>query len=133
MSNQGFERNQIQKIRVERSEVGVGRMKEFIQEYWVEVLFGIITSAMGYGLKRLTVKVNEQEAIKMGVQALLRDRIIESYNKHCERGFCPIYARENIQEMANQYYNLGGNGVVPNLIDKLLALPTEYDKKGDTK
>lgn len=102
-------------------------MKEFIQEYWIEVMFGVVTSVMGYGLKRLSIKVNEQEAIKMGVQALLRDRIIESYNRHYERGFCPIYARENIQEMANQYYNLGGNGVVPNLIDKLLALPTEKE------
>ena len=41
-----------------------------------------------------------------------------------ELGFCPVYARESIEQMAMQYYNLGGNGVVHQLMDKLEELPT---------
>lgn len=104
-------------------------MQEFIVKYWVEFAFGIATTIMGVVMKKMARKINEQEAIKLGVQALLRDRIIQAYNHHCERGFCPIYARENIHQLAEQYFNLGGNGVVHSLLDKLEELPTERPKE----
>jgi hypothetical protein len=99
-------------------------MQEWIQKYWIGVAFGLVTSGMAYFVKRINKKVDEQESLKLGVQALLRDRIIQSYNHHCERGFCPIYARENLDELAKQYYNLGGNGVVHKLMDLVSSLPT---------
>lgn len=106
-------------------------MVEFIIKYWVEFLFSIIISAMGIVIKKLNKKLNEQEAIKMGVQALLRDRIIQTYNTYCDKGYCPIFARENIQELAKQYFNLGGNGVIHDLLDKIKTLPTEPPNNGD--
>ena len=45
-----------------------------------------------------------------------------------DRGFCPIYARER-DGLTKEYYNLGGNGVVHKLVDKLQALPTYYDRQ----
>ncbi len=99
-------------------------MKELFMNYWVELFFASITAILGYSVRVLSRKVSEQEAIKLGVQALLRDRIIQSYNYHMELGFCPVYARESIEQMAMQYYNLGGNGVVHQLMDKLEELPT---------
>lgn len=104
-------------------------MQEFIVKYWVEFAFGIATTVMGVVMRKMVKKVNEQEAIKLGVQALLRDRIIQAYNHHYDRGYCPIYARENIQQLAKQYFNLGGNGVVHSLLEKLDELPTEKPKE----
>jgi hypothetical protein len=112
-------------------------MKEWVIKYWLEIGFGLLTACVAAGYKRIMQKVirkiNEQEAIKMGVQALLRDRIIQQYNHYFDKGYCPIYARENIDGLAKEYYNLGGNGVVHKLIDKLLELPTchERSKKGE--
>lgn len=105
-------------------------MKELLMDYWIEMFFTVVTAMLGYSVKVLNKKINEQESIKLGVQALLRDRIIQSYNYHMDLGFCPVYARESIEEMANQYYNLGGNGVVHQLMDKLGELPT-IKPKGD--
>lgn len=99
-------------------------MEDFITKYWLQVLFGLITTAMGFVLKRLNVKINQQESIKLGVQALLRDRIIEKYDKAIDDGYCPIHIRESLIEMAKQYHNLGGNGVVSTLIEKIQYLPT---------
>lgn len=104
-------------------------MPEWVTKYWIEFVFGLITTVMGFVIKKLNRKINEQEAIKMGVQALLRDRILQAYNHHMERGFCPIYARENIQQLSEQYHNLGGNGVVNDLLEKLKDLPTERPKE----
>lgn len=100
-------------------------MMNFIQEYWLEAFFGVVTTATALLVKRLGIKLSEQESIKLGVQALLRDRIIQSYNHYMDKGFCPIYARENINALAKEYHNLGGNGIIDNILEKLYALPTE--------
>lgn len=105
-------------------------MKELLVNYGIEIFFTAVTAVLGYIIKILSKKLNEQDSIKLGVQALLRDRIIQSYNYHMDLGFCPVYARENIEEMAEQYYNLGGNGVVHQIMDKLGELPTIKPKGG---
>lgn len=102
----------------------VSEMKDWVYEHLLEIFFGALTTGMGFALKKMKKKISEQEAIKMGVQALLRDRIIQAYNTYMEKGFCPIYARENITALATEYFNLGGNGVVHSLMEKLDELPT---------
>jgi hypothetical protein len=103
-------------------------MQEWILRYWIEVLFGLISTGLFAGYRRLSSKVKEQDAIKLGIQALLRDRIIQSYNHYQEKGFCPIYALENVTALYTQYHALGGNGMVTELVERLKNMPTE--KKG---
>lgn len=103
-------------------------MTSMIYEHFLELALGICTSMMGFAIKRMKKKIDEQESIKMGVQALLRDRLIQTYNYYVEKGYCPIYARDNIKALATEYYNLGGNGVVHTLMEKLDDLPTDIPK-----
>jgi hypothetical protein len=104
-------------------------MKEWILRYWIEVLFGLITTGLIAGYKKLThnisVKFKEQDAIKLGIQALLRDRIVQCYNHYQEKECCPIYALDNITALYTQYHALGGNGTVTELVERLKDLPTE--------
>lgn len=104
-------------------------MKEWIMQYWLEILFGLTTTVFSFVVKKLAKKINEQESVKLGVQALLRDRIIQTYTNYNDKGFCPIYARENITALVKEYYNLGGNGVVHSLMEKLDELPTDKIKQ----
>ena len=62
-------------------------------------------------------------AVKAGLQALLRSQMISDYNKWEERGFAPIYARENFENCWKQYHSLGVNGVMDDLHNKFLELP----------
>lgn len=62
-------------------------------------------------------------AVKAGLQALLRSQMISDYNKWEERGFAPIYARENFENCWEQYHSLGVNGVMDDLHNKFLELP----------
>lgn len=103
-------------------------MLEWISRYWLEVLFGLIVAAVGAGYrhtyKRLQEQKKEQEAFRNGMKALLRDRIIESYNRCLEKGYCAIYSLENIHALYKEYKALGGNGAIAELVEKAEALPT---------
>ena len=77
------------------------------------------------------IKNNEKrtEALKLGVQALLRDRLYAYYNKYSELGYAPIYARENFENIYKQYHNLGNNGVMDDIYRKFMELPTEDESE----
>lgn len=66
----------------------------------------------------------DSKALKAGVQALLRSQMISDFNKWSERGYAPIYARENFENCWKQYHSLGVNGVMDDLHEKFLELPT---------
>lgn len=70
------------------------------------------------------------KGVRMGVQALLRAQMISEYNKWTERGYAPIYARQNFENCWTHYHVLGANGVMDDIHNKFMALPTE--PKGDT-
>ena len=103
-------------------------MKEFILRYWLGIAFGGIVTAGGAGFRYFHCKIKEQDTIKEGLRALLRDRIVHAYNNYTDKEFCPIYAREVVEDMFLQYSGLGGNGTVKDLYHKLMKLPTEPNK-----
>lgn len=78
------------------------------------------------GLSTMLVRQFRQvRALKLGLRALLRDRLVQAYNQYMDKGYCPIYARENIQGLYQQYERLGGNGTIGGLMEKLRGLPTD--------
>ena len=87
--------------------------------------FGI-PSAILSGIIAYVRKIqNDGKALKAGIQALLRAELIKSWEKWSERGYAPIYARENFENCWVQYHALGANGVMDNIHEKFLELPTE--------
>ena len=86
--------------------------------------FGI-PSAILSGIIAYVSKIQKDgKALKNGIQALLRAELIKSWEKWSERGYAPIYARENFENCWVQYHALGANGVMDNIHDKFLLLPT---------
>lgn len=63
--------------------------------------------------------------VENGVKCLLRDRIIERYNKYMGQKFIPIYGMENVEDMYDAYHDLGGNGTITKLVDELKKLPSK--------
>lgn len=101
----------------------------YIQTYWVQWLFMVLSILFGTGFRYLSKLQNQESqknmAISEGVQALLRDSIIQAYNHYKTQEFCPIYAKENVKRMYNAYHALGGNDVVTGLKDELMEMKTE--------
>lgn len=89
---------------------------------------GILGIACRAIIARLKKYESRQTALELGVQALLRDRMLHSYHKYTELGHAPVYVKENFQNMYNQYHELGGNGVMTQLHIEFMKLPTESER-----
>ena len=87
----------------------------------------IIAIAANFG-KRIKENDKETQAVKSGVQALLRAQMISEYNKAKDKGYAPIYAKENFQNMWDNYHNLGANGVMDAIKDEYLAMPNRKEE-----
>ena len=74
---------------------------------------------------------DKEQAISDGLQALLRESIVSSYNKYLDRGYCPIYAKESIKKAYKSYAALGGNDVATGLYHKILAMPEAPEDRRD--
>ena len=64
-------------------------------------------------------------SVKRGVQALLRDRLLQGYKFYRRQGWADEDDRSNLENIYLQYHNLGANGVMDDLHNKFLALPAE--------
>lgn len=85
----------------------------------------LILMIVKYMLNQIKQNRKDTEAVKLGLQALLRSQMISDYNKYSEKGFAPVYARDNFENCWKQYHSLGANGVMDDLHEKFLDLPTE--------
>jgi len=102
---------------------------EFIIKYWIEVAFGLILAGFGYFSKIIKKYKIDTDATKAGVRALLQDRIIQAYKYHKEQGCVDLYDRKIIDDMYQQYKALGGNGLIEDIMDKLIDLPINCSDK----
>lgn len=84
-----------------------------------------------YILHRIKKNDEKTDALCKGVQALLRDRMYQSYDRYTEKGYAPIYAKENFLNMYKPYHILGQNGVMDGKKDEFMALPDKPPKDDD--
>lgn len=89
----------------------------------------LILMIVKYMLNQIKQNRKDTEAVKLGLQALLRSQMISDYNKYSEKGFAPVYARDNFENCWKQYHSLGANGVMDDLHEKFLDLSTEAPHK----
>lgn len=101
-------------------------MLEIILKYWVQWACGIgaaaIAASFRYLLKRQKASDARQRATELGIQALLRDRIIQAYYHYSERGWITLHGLENVEALYKEYHALGGNGTVTKLVEDLREL-----------
>lgn len=100
-------------------------------ESTIQTIINIIAGAViSYIFALYRAKKRENDALRAGVQALLRDRIIQAYNHYvCEKGWVPIYVKESIDACYKSYEALGDNGVIDSLMEQLNELPN-YNLNG---
>lgn len=100
-------------------------------ESTIQTIINIIAGAViSYIFALYRAKERENDALRAGVQALLRDRIIQAYNHYvCEKGWVPISAKESIDACYKSYEALGDNGVIDSLMEQLNELPN-YNLNG---
>ena len=103
-------------------------MKEFIAQYWLEVIFGFAVAFLTGAIKKLFQRLNEEKedynAVKAGMLSLLRAELIRSGEKYLSQGWIPLYAQDAYDKAYIAYHGLGGNGSLTEMHKKVMALPT---------
>jgi len=97
----------------------------------VTLLSALVLFVIGYFVSTIKKIIRKQNAVEKGVQVMLRYCIIQMFGHYNAKGHIPIYARENATNLLNEYEELGGNGTVKDLVDKLIKLPVDKPTKDD--
>ena len=103
------------------------------------IISGLVALGINRGMKARDAKQEEirtqneaierqNKALMAGVQAILRDRLLNGYRHYTAKGWADYDDRQNMENMWEQYHALGANGVMDGYRAKFLALP-EYDPK----
>jgi len=106
-------------------------MQDWIIKYWLQVIFSCIIAALTFAYRKLSCQVKQQDAIRLGMMALLWDRLYQIYGE-CERvGQISIDGLKNVENIYCQYHALGGNGTGTELYQRLCNLPTRNARQSD--
>ena len=97
-------------------------MEIFLDKFLGQIFNALAGAIITLLWTMLRAKKRENDALKEGMQALLRDRIIQAYNHYSDKGWIPIYAMESIEACYKSYEELGENGVIDNLMRQLREL-----------
>ena len=85
----------------------------------------IMVSFYSYIFKQVKQTARSVKAICLGLQAVLRAQMVDDYNRYSEKGYAPIYAKQNFENCWIQYEALGANGVMGDIHSKFMALPNK--------
>lgn len=66
----------------------------------------------------------QNKAIMLGVQAILRDRLLQGYRHYIDKGWADYDDRENMENIYKQYHALGANGVMDDMRNQFRRLPS---------
>lgn len=72
----------------------------------------------------IKAQVAQNKALRLGLQAILRDRLLQSYKYYSDAGYADEDDRCNWENMYQQYHALGQNGVMDDIRTKFFQLPT---------
>ena len=71
----------------------------------------------------IRLQVKQNRAVREGLEAILRDRLLQAYRHYEVRGWADSDDRQNWENMYIQYHALGGNGIIDDLRGRLFELP----------
>lgn len=67
----------------------------------------------------------QNKAIMLGVQAFLRDRLLQGYRHYIAKGWADYDDRENMENIYKQYHALGANGIMDDMRAQFRNLPSQ--------
>ena len=96
----------------------------------VKTIIGwLVATILGGLLTLLITQIRQNKSLKCSIVSLLRSQIVASCELYNKAGYLPDYARYTINELGDNYCNLGGNHGIQELISKTNQLPPIKIKK----
>ena len=106
------------------------------------IISGLIALIIQRSIKRRDARQDEisrqnaemekqNKAIMAGVQAILRDRLLQGYRHYFAKGWADYDDRENLENIWRQYHALGANGIMDGYRERFLQLPVQNISEED--
>lgn len=93
------------------------------------LLLWLLKRAIGQKLDHMDEKRDEAreqaEAERRLTIAMARSQLLENYERCMDKGFYTVDEREVYHELYDAYHKDGGNGIMTDLREKIVELPTE--------
>ena len=90
------------------------------------VIAFFVGAVLTYFSTRWSTILKKVDKLEIGVQALLRDRMLQMFSYYKEKGKkVPLRERESFECMFQAYTDNDGNSFMPDVRDEFLQLPHE--------
>ncbi len=97
-----------------------------IQEITTEMVMFLLGSILTYFTTRWSKTLKKIDKMEFGMQALLRDRMLQMYSYYREKGKkVPLRERESFESMFSAYQDVEGNSFMSDVRKEFLELPHE--------
>ncbi|MEG0826608.1 MAG: hypothetical protein RSA10_03560 [Bacilli bacterium] len=94
-------------------------MINFVFKYWLQIFFGFLISLFSLLIKRVEKYKQKVDKMEVGIQVILKTKIIESYDKIIQNNCITMYEKELITDLYDTYKSLGGNGFIDGLMGEI--------------
>ena len=97
-------------------------LDEIILKAILTIVSFSVTGLLGFMIARLKDYKNRDKNQEEALKCLLRSNITSKYYVYTELKEIPLYEKENIDYMFEQYDKMGGNSYVEGLVKEINAL-----------
>ncbi len=94
-----------------------------MEEVLTTVASCLASALLGYLIRWATARYADQNHVKLGIQALLRDRMLQKWSYCRAQGYAPLDDKGAFEAMHTSYAGLGSNGVMDKVYESFMALP----------
>ena len=98
-------------------------LNEIIMKVILTIVGFLITGLLGYLSARVKGFKQKDKVQEEALKCLLRSAITSKYYVYSEMGVIPVYEKENLTYMFEQYKLMGGNSYINNLMQEINDLP----------
>jgi hypothetical protein len=98
-----------------------------ILPYILDIISALILALATYLINKIRKdrkrECDSQRNVASGIQAMLRDRIIQKCEYYIRKGFCSSDDKTVLEKMFKPYTALGGNDVAKKIYEHAMELP----------
>lgn len=100
-------------------------INEIVMKIILTVIGFIVTGILGYLVAKVKEYKSKESNQEKALKCLLRSAITSKYYVYTELGKIPIYEREDVIYLREQYKAMGGNSYIDEIFPEIMKLPID--------
>lgn len=98
-------------------------LDEIVMKTILTIVGFVVTGLLGYFTAKIKAYKNKDNNQQEALKCLLRSAITSKYYVYSELKCIPLYEKENLNYMNEQYVRMGGNSYISKVMEEINHLP----------